>query len=541
MSGIPLVQRADGHRRRLAVMADDGTWTYAELLAASERVAARLLAGRADLEEARVAFLVPPGRAWVALQWGIWRAGGVAVPLCLQHPEPELAYVVDDAEAETLIVAPELQGRLQPVADSRELPLLAPASLVDPGSPTWKTGSAAADATAAVPGNSDPATGGLASARPASVDSTGTPALPAVGADRRAMLVYTSGTTSRPKAVVFTHAMIAAQVESLVEAWGWRPDDRVLLVLPLHHVHGIVNVVCCALWSGAVCEMLPAFDAARCWERLASGEPTLFMAVPTVYAKLLRVWEEAPAATRERWSAGARRLRLMVSGSAALPPTLFARWREITGHTLLERYGMTEIGMALSNPLRGERRPGYVGTPLPGVEARLVDPDGRPVAGGEPGEIEVRGPTVFAGYWRRPEATAAAFRDDGWFRTGDEAVVEAGSYRILGRQSVDVLKSGGYKISALEVEAALREHPAIEDCAVVGVADPEWGQRVAAAVVLAPGQRLELEELREWGKQRLAAYKVPTRLVVLPDLPRNPLGKVVKGELAARFVGDGSA
>lgn len=225
-----------------------------------------------------------------------------------------------------------------------------------------------------------------------------------------------------------------------------------------------------------------------------------------------------------------------MSGSAALPVRTLERWRELTGHTLLERYGMTEIGMGLSNPLHGERRPGSVGLPLPGVEVRLVDEAGAPLLPGVAGEIQVRGPGVFLEYWGQPEATSAAFQE-GWFRTGDTAVLEDGSYRILGRTSLDILKSGGYKISALEVEEALREHPAVAECAVVGIEDPEWGQRVAAAVVPREGRSLELAELRAWARERLAAYKLPSRLLLLPELPRNAMGKVNKPALAALFDG----
>ena len=297
------------------------------------------------------------------------------------------------------------------------------------------------------------------------------------------MILYTSGTTSRPKGVVTTHANITAQIMSLVEAWEWSADDRIVLCLPLHHVHGIINVVSCALWSGATCEMLPRFDANAVWERIASGGLTLFMAVPTIYVKLIAAWDAASPERRAALSQACAKLRLMVSGSAALPVSTLERWKEISGHTLLERYGMTEIGMALSNPLRGERVPGSVGTPLPSVEVQLVGENGEPVAPGTPGEIEVRGPSVFAEYWGKPDATRDAFRD-GWFRTGDTAVVENGVYRILGRTNIDILKTGGHKVSALEIEEALREHPAVAECAVVGVPDPEWGERVAAAVVL---------------------------------------------------------
>jgi malonyl-CoA/methylmalonyl-CoA synthetase len=228
------------------------------------------------------------------------------------------------------------------------------------------------------------------------------------------------------------------------------------------------------------------------------------------------------------------------------------RWKEISGHTLLERYGMTEIGMALSNPLRGERVPGSVGRPLPSVEVRLVGEDGEPVAPGTLGEIEVRGPSVFLEYWGQPEATRAVFRD-GWFRTGDTAVIENenenenGVYRIFGRTNIDILKTGGHKVSALEIEDALREHPAVADCAVVGVPDPEWGERVAAAIVLKEGLNdglkagdvLDLPSLRTWAKELLAAHKVPSRLLVLDALPRNAMGKVMKPSVAALFQSKG--
>jgi malonyl-CoA/methylmalonyl-CoA synthetase len=224
----------------------------------------------------------------------------------------------------------------------------------------------------------------------------------------------------------------------------------------------------------------------------------------------------------------------MVSGSAALPVQTLERWQQISGHTLLERYGMTELGMALSNPLHGERRPGFVGVPLPGVEVRIVDEQGIPAVAGLPGEIEVRGPNVFLEYWRRPEATTAAFRE-GWFRTGDTAVVEGGAYRILGRSSVDIIKTGGFKVSALEIEEVLRTHPAIAECAVVGVLDIEWGERICVAVELASGAVLEIGELSAWAKERLAPYKVPRSLRTVAALPRNAMGKMMKTEVATLF------
>jgi malonyl-CoA/methylmalonyl-CoA synthetase len=214
----------------------------------------------------------------------------------------------------------------------------------------------------------------------------------------------------------------------------------------------------------------------------------------------------------------------MMSGSAPLPRSVLAKWQAISGHVLLERYGMTEVGMALSNPLRGERRPGFVGIPLPGVEARLVN-----------GELQLKGPGVFSEYWNQPEVTRRSFTDS-WFRTGDVAVFEDGAYRLLGRSSVDIIKSGGDKISAIEVEEVLRAHPSIRECAVVGVQDLEWGQQVCCAVELRPGHVLDLIDLREWAKGRLAPYKIPKQLLCVPQLPRNAMGKVVKPEVSTFFV-----
>jgi len=245
---------------------------------------------------------------------------------------------------------------------------------------------------------------------------------------------------------------------------------------------------------------------------------------------LIQAWEAAPSDVQGDWSAGCRTVRLMMSGSAALPLPTLARWRELTGHTLLERYGMTEIGMGLSNPLHGERRPGFVGVPLPEVRARIVDEAGELVAEGTPGELEIEGPGVFLEYWRRPEETSQAFRE-GWFRTGDVAVVEEDAYRLLGRTSVDIVKTGGYKVSALEIEDVLRQHPAIADCAVVALPDEVWGERVCAAVELRPGQTAAAAELIDWAREHLAPYKVPKDVHAVTELPRNAMGKVVKPDV----------
>jgi malonyl-CoA/methylmalonyl-CoA synthetase len=496
-----LVRRSIGFGARTAVADPGGVWTYADLAARAAGVARALLDGRQDIAEARVALLAPPAASYVAGQWGTWIAGGISVPLSPRQTASEWAYILDDSRAREVIVERAYAPAILPLAAAHGIRVVAleaavPAQRPSPGEP---------------------------------------PPFPDVVPGRRALMLYTSGTTSRPKGVVLTHANLTAQVECLSNAWAWVPNDRALHVLPLNHTHGVVNVLACALWNGAVCEFAGGFDAAQVWQRLAGGDISVFMAVPTIYSRLIAAWRDAPEGVKGAWSAGAAGLRLFVSGSAALPVPVLEEWRAITRHTLLERYGMTEIGMALSNPLHGERRPGYVGTPLPGVEVRLVDEAGMDVAGGTPGELLVRGPGVFRGYWDRPEATAAAFAEGGWFRTGDVAACEDGAFRILGRLSVDIVKTGGEKVSALEVEAVLRGHPDIADCAVVGLPDPEWGECVAAVVALRGQATLTLPDLRDWARARLSGSKLPRRLVIVSTLSRNAMGKVVKPQLIQLF------
>jgi malonyl-CoA/methylmalonyl-CoA synthetase len=480
---------------RLAIIAADGRFTYEQLEDASRRVAGSLLGDNSDLNQTRVAFLVPPSFAYAAVQRGIWRAGGVAVPLAISHPPAELEYVIRDSGASVVVGTAASAPALSPLARAARARFLT-----------------ADAALAGSPGDD----------------------LPHLGSNRRAMIIYTSGTTGRPKGAVSTHQNIGAQISSLVEAWRWTPSDHLLLTLPLHHIHGVINGLGSALAVRATCEMLPAFDVEVVWDRLASGEVTVFTAVPTIYNRLIASWQAAPRGVQRARSEGAGRLRLMMSGSAALPVQTLERWREITGHTLLERYGMTELGMALSNPYDGERRPGFVGHALPGVDVRLVDEQGGEVPEGAPGELEVRGPAVCLEYWQRPDETRDAFRD-GWFRTGDMAVCEGGAYRLLGRTSVDIIKTGGFKVSALEIEEILRTHPAIAECAVVGISDEDWGERVSAAVELRNGASLSLDELQQWAKIQLAPYKVPRALQAVPALPRNAMGKVLKPEVAGLF------
>ena len=495
---IELIERAGGFRDRVAIRSDGLDYTYRQLLEKSKNIALQLLGGKTDLNESRIAFLVPAGFEYVCIQWGIWRAGGIAVPLCEKHPPESLQYVIDDTGASAVIYSGEFESLVSPLTNLPENGFLRSGEFME------HQGS-----------------------------------LPDIHQERRAMILYTSGTTGSPKGVVTSHLNIQKQITSLTSSWGWEPNDHVLNVLPLHHVHGIINVLSCALWSGACCEFLPKFNAGEVFQIFNRGEVTVFMAVPTIYFKLIAHWNQLSGDEKRRVSASMKKFRLMVSGSAALPVSVFEEWAKISGHVLLERYGMTEMGMAISNPYRGERKPGFIGQPLPGVEIRLADESDEPVAPGTPGEIQIRGANVFREYWNKPRETAEAFTPDGWFRSGDIAVFEEGSYKILGRNSVDIIKSGGYKISALEIEEVLRTHPEIRDCAVVGLPDLEWGEVIAASLVPRSGKP-DLEALKAWLLEKLPSYKVPRKYLIQDDLPRNVLGKVTKNELKTLFTNTAS-
>jgi malonyl-CoA/methylmalonyl-CoA synthetase len=475
---------------RPAVSDATGSTRWADVVEASGRVAAGLLAGRRSLDGERVALLVAPGADFVASFFGVLRAGGVVVVLAPVHPPPETRYFCEDAGVKTVVASRELAGHLaglgpeRRVVDARDL-------AAHPATPLH--------------------------AAPADGDA--------------ALQLYTSGTTGKPKGAVITHANLATQQALLGEAWAWRADDVLLHVLPLHHMHGLAIALLSAVGAGAATHFMPGFQAAATWD--AMERATVFMAVPTIHAKLFAALDAADAATRERWTRSARALRLVTSGSAALPVTVGERWRSLGGAYPLERFGMTEIGVGTTNPLEpGGRRPGTVGLPLPTVATRIVDD-----------ELWIAGPSVFAGYHGKPEATRDAFVEEGgtrWFRTGDTVAMDGDGYvRILGRTSVDILKSGGYKLSALEIEEALREHAAVAEVAVVGLPDETWGERVVACVVARPGREGECTEdaLRGFVRERLAPYKAPRQVVLMPELPRNAVGKVLKPELLRALKG----
>jgi malonyl-CoA/methylmalonyl-CoA synthetase len=413
--------------------------------------------------------------------------------MCITHPQAELQHVLDDAQPALIIADADLKALL-------------PSTRIKIITPDFRTAT-----KEYIPANYT------------------TPL-----ADHPAMMLYTSGTTGKPKGVVHTHASLSAQIECLVDAWKWMEEDRILHFLPLHHTHGIINKWLCAMWVGARCDMMQKFDASQVIERISKEKYSVFMAVPTVYVKLIEAINSSSSALD--YARSDNRLftnfRLMVSGSAALPVSVLEKWKALTGHTLLERYGMTETGMVLSNSLEGERRAGSVGQVLPGMEVRLVNETGEIVS--DEGELQVKGRNLFAGYWNKDVETKKSFTKDKWFKTGDLVRLTEGYYYIVGRLSTDIIKCGGYKISALEIEAVILQNPQVKECAVVGIADETWGEKVAAAIVW-NGNSLSLEDLRLWLTDKLANYKLPSVIVNADVLQRNAMGKLVKSEVRSLF------
>ncbi len=343
-----------------------------------------------------------------------------------------------------------------------------------------------------------------------------------------AALLYTSGTTGRPKGALLSHGNLEHNARTLVDAWGFTGADTTLHVLPLHHTHGLFVALHCALTSGSTTVLCERFDPAESVALLPGC--TVLMGVPTHYLRLLADPGFDATATAH--------LRLMTSGSAPLAAATHAQIRARTGHAVLERYGMTETSILTSNPLRGERRAGTVGPALPGVEVRAVDDVDRPVRVGAVGAVQVRGPNVFAGYWRRPELRATEFTGDGWFRTGDLGSLSADGYLTLVGRTKDVVISAGLNVYPKEVEGVLDSLPGVLESAVVGLPDDDLGERVVAVVVPADGVRLDPDALRAACRQRLAGYKVPKQVVMVDELPRNALGKVEKARLRATLTAD---
>ncbi|XP_053401630.1 malonate--CoA ligase ACSF3, mitochondrial-like [Mercenaria mercenaria] len=549
----PVFLRAENFRERTAAVTQHGRYTYEDLLHYSAALANEFNEvasswknepdytkdSRFPLAGERIAFLCENDLSYVVTQWAVWMCGAVAVPLCKSHPISELEYFADDSGAKLLVCCESYRDILEPVSQNHNISLKM-ITLDD------------------FSGDYDDDCHHLETDKGRRLRHS----LEALLVDdtyryTKAQIIYTSGTTGRPKGVVHTFGNLDAQMQAMISAWGWTSSDVILHVLPLHHVHGIVNVLMTPLYCGAMFFMLPNFDPKEVWKALLRDDLSInmFMAVPTIYAKLIEEYDKQRHADNKYIpdnlpSVLTEKFRLMVSGSAALPQPVMKKWEDITGHTLLERYGMTEVGMALTNPLHGKRVPGTVGLPFPGVSVQIVEHDKqgdgyRILASGDSqnivaspglenhsGELLIKGDNVFSEYWNRPDATADAFMKDGWFKTGDTAMYIDGVIKIVGRTSVDVIKSGAYKISALDIERHLLEHFGIKDVAVIGLPDETWGQMITAVLVMKPGETVTLPDLQAWCKDKMAPYHIPRNLKILDNMPRNAMGKVNKKELA---------
>jgi malonyl-CoA/methylmalonyl-CoA synthetase len=459
-----------------------GWVTAGDLDRASREVAARL-AGAGLRAGDRILLSAATSVDLVEAHVAALRLGLVVVPANTAYREREIAHLVGDATPRAAVVDdPERAGWIRR-ADPDVLVVGPDVDLAD------------------LPGDT-----------PHPPGAGGAPVLDAVRPEDPALIGYTSGTTGTPKGAVLSHGNLLASSESVRLAWRWTGDDRLVLALPLFHIHGLGVGLHGTLLAGASAVLLPQFDPDAVLDAVAAHDATLFFGVPTMYARL--------AASPRLAELG--RLRLCVSGSAPLPPAVFERLADGSGQRPLERYGMTETGMNVSNPYDGERRPGTVGFPLPGVELRLA----------EDGEVHLRGPNVFGGYWGRPDATAAAFTDDGWFKTGDIGEHDPDGYlRLVGRAR-DLIITGGLNVYPREVEDVLLEHPGVAEVAVAGTPDAEWGELVTAWVVPAPAPTPPPEdELVGFASERLARFKCPRRVVFIDELPRNALGKVLRHEL----------
>ncbi len=477
----PVLEHPDGRRR-----------SYSWLVERSARVARALqdlsvpVGGRVAVQAAKTEDMLP-------VYLGCLRAGAALLPLNPAYTSDEVAYYLSDSRASLLLCQPERLEELRDVA--KQAGVQAIESLDVDGE------------------------GGTFQQR-----LTATPAEPApvrVTPEATAAILYTSGTTGRPKGAMLTHRNLAANADALHGAWGWDTNDVLIHALPVFHIHGLFVALNGVLRAGASMIFLTRFDP----DLIVAALPraTVFMGVPTMYHRLA----EHPSLTVDL----CHRMRLFVSGSAPLSVPDFTAFRERAGHTILERYGMTETGMNISNPLRGARKPGAVGLPLPGVQVRLVDVEKNvDVAQGEVGEIWLRGPNIFAGYFGAPEKTAESFTE-GWFRTGDLAMQDPdGYYMIVGRLK-DMVISGGLNVYPAEVETVLDAIAGVEECAVFGLPDPDFGERVAAAIVRRAGTTLTEDQVIAEARTRLAPYKCPKTVAFLDALPRNAMGKVEKNRL----------
>ncbi|EKF18560.1 malonate--CoA ligase [Nitratireductor pacificus] len=474
---------------------DGRRWTYGDMLAQSARLAGALT--RLGVQPGdRVAVQVEKSPEALMLYLATVRAGAIYLPLNTAYTLAELDYFIGDAEPRLVVCTPAMREGVLSIA----------------------TGAQALVETLDQNGEGSLLT--LAAGEADAFDDV------ARGPDDLAAILYTSGTTGRSKGAMLSHDNLLSNAETLREYWRFSADDRLIHALPIFHTHGLFVASNVVLLSGASMFFLPGFSAEEALRLMPVS--TVMMGVPTFYVRLI----QQAGLTREATA----NMRLFVSGSAPLLAETHRRFEEMTGQAILERYGMTETNMNTSNPYDGARIAGTVGFPLPGVSLRVTDPEtGRPLGGGETGMIEVKGPNVFKGYWRMPEKTAAEFRADGFFITGDLGLVDAQGYvHIVGRGK-DLVISGGYNIYPKEVETEIDQLAGVFESAVIGVPHPDFGEGVTAVVVRAPGAEIDERAILDGLKDRLARYKQPKRVMFADALPRNTMGKVQKNMLRETY------
>ena len=494
-----------GHEDQVfAYLPGGGAIDYGTFFAGAERFAVAMRDMGVEPGD-RVAAQIKKSIGSLQLYVGTVLAGGVFLPLNTSYTPAEVEYFLSDAEPRLLVCDPERREALQEAADGVGVACVHTLDGAGAGS--------LADTAA----------------RKAGAVSDGFDAV-ARGPDDLAAILYTSGTTGRSKGAMLSHDNLLSNAAVLRDAWAFTANDVLIHALPIFHTHGLFVGTNITFLAGSSLIFMPGFDG----EKIIDAMPraTTMMGVPTFYVRLLEHSKLAEAA---------RGMRLFVSGSAPLLAETHERWRTVTGHAILERYGMTETNMNTSNPYDGERRAGTVGFPLPGVDLRITDPkSGAEVPRGEPGVIEVRGRNVFQGYWRMPEKTAEEFRADGFFVTGDIAVIDdAGYVSIVGRAK-DLIITGGYNVYPKEIELMIDDLPGVDESAVVGVAHPDFGEGVVAVVVRdgsVPDDRLDEAGILKAIAPSLARYKQPKRILFADALPRNTMGKVQKNELRASFAG----
>jgi len=488
--------RAAAAREAVFIETAEGRrWTYGDMLEFSGRLAGALQ-GLGVTPGDRVAVQVEKSPEALMLYLACLRAGAVYLPLNTAYTLAELDYFIGDAEPRLVVVAPKAAEGVRTVAGKHGAQV---ETLDEAGGGSLFV--LAADAGADFP------------------DA-------ARGADDLAAILYTSGTTGRSKGAMLTHDNLLSNALTLRDYWRFTGADRLIHALPIFHTHGLFVASNVTLLAGASMYLLPKFDAGEVLRLMESA--SVMMGVPTFYVRLL----QHPGLTRT----AAEGMRLFVSGSAPLLAETHRSFAERTGHAILERYGMTETNMNTSNPYDGERIAGTVGFPLPGVSLRVSEPEtGRPVPDGETGMIEVKGPNVFAGYWRMPEKTAAEFRADGFFITGDLGKIDARGYvHIVGRGK-DLVISGGYNIYPKEVESEIDAMAGVVESAVIGLPHPDFGEGVTAVVVREKGSALDEAAVLDGLRERLARYKQPKRVLFIDDLPRNTMGKVQKNVLREAY------